>query len=35
VIHEGPEPVLVRYQVCGCGGYVSVLDIYRTDRTRR
>ena len=31
VIHKGPEPVLVRYQVCGNGGYVSVLDIYRTD----
>ena len=31
VIHKGPETVLVRYQVCGNGGYVSVLDIYRTD----
>jgi len=30
VIHKGPETVLVRYQVCGSGGYVSVLDIYRT-----
>ena len=35
VIHKGPEPVLVRYQVCGNGGHVSVLDLYRTDRTRR
>lgn len=35
VIRKGPEPVLVRYQVCGSGGHVSVLDIYRTDRTRR